>query len=111
MILDNFNFCNSFAFLLRIVSYLFSVLQWVIPIILIVLIVIDLSKALINPDEKTKKDAVSKAVKRVIYAVIIFFIPLLVKLIFRFIGDAKPRNLNGNVESVDLVSCFNEYFN
>ena len=52
-----------------------------------------------------------KAVKRFLYAIIIFFIPLLVKFVFRTIGDLKVTDRNGgNINTMSWYDCFNEYF-
>ena len=103
--------CYTYRHILRIAGILFTTLQWVIPIFLIVLITFDLAKIVINGDEKQKKDSIDKAVKRFLYAIIIFFIPLLVKFAFRTIGDLKVTDRNGgNINTMSWYDCFNEYF-
>ena len=97
--------CNDLGFILKIVSYLFNLLQWIIPIVLILLITIDIAGAIVAGDEKKTKDATTKAGKRLIYAVILFLIPLLVKFVFRAIGT--NTNISG---TTNWISCFNEYF-
>ena len=110
MILDIM--CEDVGFLLKIVAAVFNLLHWVIPIILIVLITFDVMKVMTNGDEKTKKDAGGKVAKRVIYAVIIFLIPTIIKFVFRMIGDARPVDTAGNrVSTIDWIDCFNEHFN
>ena len=64
--------CNDFGFILNILGYVFGVLQWVIPILLIVLITVDVVKSMLASDEKKTKEAISKAGKRFMYAIIGF---------------------------------------
>ena len=97
--------CNDLGFILRIAGYIFNILQWVIPIILILFITIDFAKAMLANDEKKMKEATSKAVKRLIYAVILFLIPTLVKFTFRAL-DNNTR-ISG---TTNWIGCFNEYF-
>ncbi len=58
-----------------------------IPIILIVLVVIDLSKVVTagNIDDKMKKEVSQKVVTRVVYSVLIFLVPTIVGLFFKFV--------------------------
>ena len=104
--------CDDFDFILRIAAYLFKLLQFVVPIVLILLITFDMAKIMINGDEKAKKDGMGKAAKRLIYAVIIFLVPIIIKFTFKIIGDSRPVDINGNkVSTTDWISCFNKYFN
>ena len=97
--------CKDFGFILRILGYLFGLLQWVIPILLIILITVDLFKIVTgSADEKAKKEGMNRIVKRIIYAVIIFLIPIMVKMIFGVVGRAHVN------DATSWVSCFNAYF-
>ena len=78
-----------------------SIVRWVItwicravPIILIVLLTIDVAKIVTagNLDDKMKKEVGNKVVSRLIYAVIIFLIPMLVSMIFRMLPKAVNNN-------------------
>ena len=97
--------CGDFGFILRILGWIFNLLQWVIPVVLILLITIDIAKAMISGDEKKSKEASGKAGKRILYAVLLFLVPILVKFVFRTIGN------NTNVsDTTSWIGCFNEYF-
>ena len=97
--------CNDFGFILNILGYVFGVLQWVIPILLIVLITVDVVKSMLASDEKKTKEAISKAGKRFMYAIILFLIPFFIKYLFRTIGSV------GRVSNTtNWISCFNTYF-
>ena len=80
------DFCYKTAEVWQIIGYAFLVLKIVIPIILVVLGIVDIGKAVLSSDEKLIKDGVMKLVKRVIAAVIIFFIPTVINVLFQFIG-------------------------
>ena len=104
--------CDSFDFILRIAGYLFGALQWVIPFILIAFITYDIVMAFISADEKKTKEALGRSAKRLIYAVILFLLPMLIKLIFGVVDRANVKGYGGNDNSAkSWISCFNEYFN
>ena len=104
--------CDDFGFLLRILGFLFNLFQWVIPILLIALVTFDILRAMIGGDEKKTKEATSKAFKRLMYAAIIFFIPILVRIVFRAIDSVHIAGYGGNDNSAtSWISCFNSYFN
>lgn len=75
---------------------LFTV-QLLVPIILIILGIIDFTKAVAASDEKAMGDSQKKFIKRVIAALLIFFVIAIVKLVFGLIPD---DNILG------CVSCF-----
>ncbi len=85
MILFN---CSEIQFLTNIIGYIFTIMQWVVPIFLVVLVSIDVAKIAINPDEKKKSEVMAKIGKRIMYAVILFLVPLLVRLIFSMLGNS-----------------------
>lgn len=79
--------CYGFDFLIRIIKDgVFPIIQIAIPIILVVLCTFDLGKAVIGSDDKENKKVLKKALKRCIYAILIFFIVTIVNLIFTIVG-------------------------
>lgn len=93
----------------RIAAKLIHILQYLLPIILIILIVFDIFKAMstINIDDKVKKDVMNKAGKRFLYAVIIFLVPMIVNLFLNKVFDVtKEDNKNNN-----WLSCWTYYYN
>ena len=100
--------CDNLKFILRIAAYLLKVIQWVIPILLILLITFDFFKAIIGGDEKKSKEALTKVGKRLLYAVILFLIPMLVKMIFREVGKVNSSGFGGEVSPTSWVDCFNQ---
>ena len=80
---------------------LIPLIQIVIPIILIILGMLDLGKAVIASKEDEIKSAQKLLIKRVIYAVAIFFVVLIVTLIFNLVADKS----NGDADN--WQSCWN----
>ncbi|MFV0250347.1 MAG: hypothetical protein ACK5HP_04890 [Bacilli bacterium] len=71
----------------------------IIPIILIMFGMIDMGKAVMSNDEKVMKTAQTTLIKRIIYAVIIFFIVAIVQLVFGMLANA------GASDGEDMKSC------
>lgn len=84
------SFCVETAPIWQFAGRCVTVLKIVIPVILIVLGIIAFGKAVIAADDKEIKTATNSFIKKFIAAVVIFFIPTLVKALFSFanIGDA-----------------------
>lgn len=68
------------------IKSVFTVLQWGIPLVLIVLGTIDMFKAMTSGDEKKTKEAQKVFIRRLIYAVVAFLIPFIISLVFTFVG-------------------------
>ena len=68
------------------VKTVFTLIQWAIPCVLIVLGTIDMFKAMTSGDEKATKEAQKKFIRRLIYAVVAFLIPFIISLVFTFVG-------------------------
>lgn len=91
--------------ILGVVRAAINVLVFVIPIILIVLGIVDLSKAVISSDEKKTKEAQKMFLTRVIYAVVIFLVPTIVSLLFNLLPDAVFGN---EIDGYTWRDCWNE---
>lgn len=84
-----------------IVNRIIKILKIFTPIILILLGMIDFLKATISSDEKQMKEASSKFVRRILAAVIIFFVIAIVQFAFRLVGE----------ENEGTLGCFNCFVN
>ena len=82
-------------------STVVSIIQWVIPVVLIVLGMIDLGKAVTSNDEKQMKEAQKTLIKRVIYAVLVLFIVAIVRFVFSALA---PGNTNTTISG--CINCF-----
>ena len=102
--------CSNFDFILKIAGFLFKLIQWAVPAVLILFCTIDLFKAFTSADDKAKKDAGSKIVKRIIYALIIFLVPILLRIVFKALGSAAPQGYGTENSPTSWIDCFNQYF-
>ena len=102
---------SNLSFIFNIVGYLISLIKYIIPVVLIVLISIDVFKLIVNPDDKNKASTMSKIATRLIYAIILFLVPTLVSLIFKFVAQNTPEGYGGNDNSVpSWLYCIFEKF-
>ncbi len=97
---------EELANVIRIIGFVLNLIQWVVPIILIVLGTIDLVKAVIAGKEDEIKNNQKTLVKRIIAAIIIFLIPLIVSVITGLLGTDEWKecwNANHNLGVGDLL--------
>ncbi|MBP3799612.1 MAG: hypothetical protein ILA19_01385 [Bacilli bacterium] len=79
---------------------------WIgIPIILIVMGTIDLGKAVISSDDKEIKASTGRFVKRIVYAIIIFFMVTIVNLVMDIITNANDKDM---IKTDDWRACWQE---
>lgn len=79
------------------------VLKWVrigAPILLIILMSVDFGQAVISQDQDAMKKATSKAVKRAIAAIALFFVPLLVSVMINWVDSSYFDKNASNCEEV-----------
>jgi len=86
--------CGGLLPIVKVIVQLIKILMILIPIALIVFGTIDLGKAVLASDDKEIKAAQSLLIKRLIYAAVIFFVPMLVGVIMNIVaaggeGDTK----------------------
>lgn len=78
-----------------------DVFKIAIPVILIILGLLDLGKAVTSSDEKQMKEAQKTLIKRVVYAVLIFFITSLVQWVFAALVPKGDKD-----DATSCISCF-----
>lgn len=86
------------ADILRIIKFIFRILDiilFIIPMVLIVMISVDLAKNVLAGREDEMKKNVSIAIKRIVYCLILFLVPTIV---------SASISLLGNV-GVDYATC------
>ena len=88
---------------IKFVKAIFNIIQFLIPVGLIIMGSIDLGKAVLSSDDKEIKQATSKLIKRAIAAVAIFFIVLLVKLVMGMVTDSGTDG-----DSKSWMGCWDE---
>ena len=77
-------------------------MQIVIPIILVVLCTLDLGRAVISSDDKENKKNLKRIVRRLVYAILIFFFITVVNLIFTMVGS-----ITENENLIKWSQCWN----
>ena len=86
-----FNICGTAGFVkaAQLVGWGLFIAKIVVPIILIVTATIDVAKAVASSDDKSLKAAVGTGVKRAIAAVLVFFTPTIVAMIFSLVSGTR----------------------
>jgi hypothetical protein len=89
---------KDLADLIGIIKWVINLICWVVPIILIVLCVLDIAKIVTagNIDDKLKKEVTGRISTRVIFAILIFLVPTIVRILFRWIPVSEANNVNVN---------------
>ena len=107
------DYCSSLAPVISILHSVVTLIQWGIPIVLIIYGILDLGKAVIASKEDEMKKATGTLIKRFIYAVAVFLVVFLVQLVMDVVSNsgandgtqdwkdcwsAKTNSNNGGVE-------------
>ena len=102
--------CSNYGFILKIVAYVFKLLQIAAPIALIVYTIFDFFKAFSSGEEKVSKEVLNKVWKRLMYVFILILLPILIKYIFRVVGRAGVDGYGTDNSPTSWIDCFNQYF-
>ena len=97
--IDNFVFSGMLPY---VISTLVTLIKIIVPILLIIFGMLDLAKAVIASKEDEIKKAQTTFVKRLIAAVIVFFVVMLVQMVVRFVAGSDEDSVMG---------CFNCFVN
>ena len=100
--------CEQLGPVISVVKAVFVILQWGIPIILILFGAIDLGKAVIASKEDEMKKAQSTLIKRVIYAAVIFFLFTIVSLVIGLVSKNTKANSSGEITGDDWATCWED---
>ena len=84
----------------EITSYIMTIVQIAVPVILVIIGSIDLIKGITSQKEDEVKKNQKIFVKRLVIAVLIFFIIVIVKFIISLVADSS----SGNISS--CIDCF-----
>ena len=80
-------FCEATQPIWSTVGTIITIIQWTIPIMIVLLGTLDLGKAVMAGKDDEIKSAQKMLIKRVIYGVVVFFVVVIVKAIFTGIGQ------------------------
>lgn len=86
----------------KVISIIYSVVQVLVPIILVIFGTLDLVKGVISQKEEEIKKGQQIFIKRLISAVIVFFVFVIVKFLISLVAD------NSGNDIMDCVECFVE---
>lgn len=91
------------------VKTIFTLIQIAIPGVLIVLGTIDMFKAMASGDEKKTKEAQRTFIRRLIYAVVAFLIPFIIRLVFSFVANniGADEGKTGQTAYNEFFACWN----
>ena len=99
--------CQGLGPIIVVIKNVFKLIQFAIPIALVLFGTIDLGKAVISSDEKEVKKAQSTLIKRCIYAVAIFFIITLVTLIMNIVAKGVADDSANGADTSSWATCWN----
>lgn len=99
--------CQGLGPIIKVIKEVFKLIQFAIPIALVLFGTIDLGKAVISSDEKEVKKAQSTLIKRCIYAVAIFFVITLVTLIMNIVAKGVADDSGNNANTSSWATCWN----
>ncbi len=91
------------------VKTIFTLIQVAIPGVLIILGTVDMFKAMTNGDEKEQQKARKVFIKRLIYAVVAFLVPFIIRLVFNFVASNinTDEGKTGQSAYEDFFACWN----
>lgn len=98
--------CTNLQPFLNVIKVLLGIVRWTVPIVLIVFGSIDMFKAVTKAeDEKSIQDARRSLIKRIIYGVVVFLVPLIVNIVMELIDEGVTTT--DEVTATTWVSCWN----
>ena len=98
------SFGEEFVTIISIVRYGFNILLVLIPATLLILGTVDMFKAMTSGDEKAAKQKQKDLIRRLIYALVAFCIPIIIKFAFSIAASALNNTEGNNAKST--TECF-----
>lgn len=96
MLMSGTELCNNLKPVLGIVGWVIFGIKIVVPIVLIIVGMIDMTKAIAGKDEDTIKKAQKALGKKAIAAVVVFLIATMVGIIMSLVGGQEYKNAGCN---------------
>ena len=87
--------CEGLGPIVELVKRVLGIAFVILGVVLVVLIVIDIAKAIIASEEKEVKGYQKAAIRRVIYFVIMFFVVMLVTVVTNLLGKTSGIDQEG----------------
>ena len=103
--------CYNVKPVLEVIKYFIKIIQWSVPLLLIILGTWDMFKAITKADDsKVVEEAKKSFIKRLIYGVVLFLIPFLVRLVLNFIENNFVLS-DDTTSPTSWISCWNDVMN
>ena len=99
------NYCGDLAPVIRLVKSVVGLIQFGVPILLIVFGMIDLGKAVMSSKEDEMKKAQGTLLKRFLYAVAVFLVVTLVMFVMNLVTDSKAKG----ADTSSWKNCWQKY--
>lgn len=93
----------------NIVSLAVNIIKIAVPVILIIMGMLDLGKAVMASKEDEIKKAQTLFIKRIVAAVLVFFIVAIVQLVFGLLADADSSD--GSIDKEGITECMDLFLN
>lgn len=97
------DFCEDLGPIISLLKNVVKLIQWGIPIVLILFGMIDLGKAVMAGKEDEMKKAQGTLIKRFIYAVAVFLIVTLVTFAMGLVGSSDWKDCWNNVGAANTT--------
>lgn len=81
------NFCTDTIVIWRGIGEIIHVIRLVIPVIIVIFGTFDLGRSVIAGEDKEIKKSQKMFIKRLVYGVLIFFLPVLIKAVFSLFDE------------------------
>lgn len=102
--LERVDNCAGLGSIVSLIKTALNVAFILIGVVLVVLIIIDIAKAVIASDEKEVKGYQKAAIRRVIYFVVMFFVVTLVSVITGLLAKVDDPNMDG--DATNWATCW-----
>ena len=96
------SFCSKSKNVIKYIGKIVYVAKILVPLVIIILGSVDLGKAVVAQKEDEIKSASEMFIKRLIFGVIVFFVPSIVSLIFNLL----PADTTGGATESSCAECF-----
>lgn len=104
--MDSCMCCNLQPFL-KAIKLVIQIIQWSVPFFIILLGTIDMYKSVLSGDEKAVIENRTNLIKRILYGITIFLVPLLVELTFKLIDNNILKDNSDLASPTNWISCWN----
>ena len=96
--------CEQLGPVLGVAGFVLKVIQYAVPIILIIIGSIDLMKAVMAGKEDDVKKNQKVLIKRAIAAVLVFLVPLMVSILLGLIGSDDWKECWTKYKDADIIN-------